>query len=79
MWEIMNKRVTANFNILAHKMDLDYDFHKKLYKMFPKYEDCPDKWKPAWRAFEADGFKCWRDMPKVVKRIKKAASRKVKK
>ena len=64
------------FNIMAKKMDLREDFLSKLYKMFPNFEDCPPQYQDQWKAYEKDGFKNWRNMPKVVRRIKRAAKKK---
>lgn len=64
------------FNILADQMDKRHVFLSMLYKEFPNYEACPDKWKPDWKTFEKDGFKCWRHMPKIVRRLKSAAKKK---
>lgn len=63
------------FEIMAEKMDKRHTFLSMLYKQFPTLEECPEKWKPNWLAFKADGFKNWRHMPKVVKRVKRAAKR----
>lgn len=64
------------FNILAEKMDKRHKFLSMLYELFPTYELCPDKYKLDWKAFEKDGFKNWRDMPKVVRRLKSASKKK---
>lgn len=69
----MKAEVQKEFDILAHQMDLRHDFLSKLYKEYPNYEDCPDKWKPDWLVFKKDGFRNWRHMPKVLKKVKRSA------
>ena len=64
------------FNIMAESMDKREVFLSGLYKQFPNYEDCPDKWKESWMAYKKDRFKNWRYIPAVVKRIKRAAKKK---
>ena len=64
------------FNILAEEMDKRHKFLSMLLQKFPNYEDCPDKWKESWKAFEKDGFKNWRHMPKIIRRLKSAAKKK---
>lgn len=74
----MNKKTKENWKLMSDKMDKRHKFLSMLLEQYPKKEQCPSKFIKDWEAFEEDGFKCWRDMPKVVLRLKKAA-RKAKK
>lgn len=81
----MDGKVIAAYNELAKKMDLDYVYKKKLLEFYSKHGFIPDATVPqfpsiehhreAFEAFKKDRFKSWRCLPKVVKRIKKAAKK----
>lgn len=79
----MNDKQKAAYKILAEQMDKDYQYKLKLSEFFKQYGYIPEADEPleldhhklAFEAFKRDRFRCWRDMPKVVKRIKQAAKK----
>jgi hypothetical protein len=73
----MNDKQKEAYDILAKKMDLDYAYKVKLKEWYLKHGEIPEgnQHKETFEAFQKDRFKCWREMPKVVKRIKRAAKK----
>ena len=80
----MNDKAKAAYNEMAKKMDLDYDYKCKLRAYYIKHGSIPDATaefpnkdhhRDSLEAFRRDRFKSWRSMPKVVKRIVRAAKR----
>lgn len=84
----MNDKQKEAYDTLAKKMDLDYEYKVKLKDFHIAHGFIPDASVPdfpsiehhrqSFEAFKKDRFKCWRTMPKVVKRIKRAAKGAVK-
>lgn len=72
-----------SYDILATKMDKDYQYKLKLKEFYEKHGFIPDAEAPldkdhhreSFDVFLRDRFLCWRSMPKVVKRVKRAAKR----
>jgi len=79
----MNDKQKEAYHVMATQMDKDYQYKLKLAEFFGQHGYIPEAEKPlepdhhklAFEAFKQDRFKCWRSMPKVVKRIKKAAKK----
>lgn len=79
----MNDKQKEAYHVLATKMDKDYQYKLKLAEFFKQHGYIPEAEKPlesdhhkkAFEAFKRDRFKCWRSMPKVVKRVKQAAKK----
>ena len=73
----MNDKQKAAYKIMAEEMD-KIDNAKILIKdYFMKYGELPEgeHYKKTFDAFMKDRFRKWRDIPKVVKRLKRAAKR----
>lgn len=80
----MNDKQKQEYNILATKMDADYDYKLQLKDFFVKHGFIPDAsdsflskdyHRENFETFRKEDFKSWRAMPAVRKRIIKAAKR----
>lgn len=81
----MNDKAKKAYNELAKKMDERDKYLFDLLSRYKKHGSIPDASVPefqsvehhreSFEAFKKDRFKSWRTMPKVVKRIKRAAKR----
>lgn len=71
----MNDKQKQEYNILATEMDKRDEFMMLLKDYFKKNGEIPEEYKQSWDIFRKEGFKSWRAMPAVRKRIIKAAKR----
>ena len=80
----MNKSQKEAFNIMAEKMDTNHKYKLELKAFYDEHGflpdaseefPSPDHHRQSYDAFRLDGFKCWRAMPAVRKRIIKAAKK----
>jgi hypothetical protein len=71
----LTKKQALAFKIFAEKMDSRDRFLSQLLCFKQKHGYVPTKYKLEYRAFEKDGFKSWRQIPKVYKRVGKAANK----
>lgn len=84
----MNDKVKAAYNEMAIEMDKRDKYLFDLLDWYKKHGSIPDASVPrfetiehhreSFEAFKRDRFKSWRTMPKVVKRIKRAAKKSAK-
>lgn len=80
----MNDKQRKAYNILATKMDNDYAYKLKLKEFFMAHGFIPDAspefpsidhHRESFEAFKRDRFRSWREMPKVRRRLIKAAKK----
>ena len=67
------------YNKLASEMDKRDNFMMLIKDYYIKHGEFPEKYKKEGDIFRKEGFKSWRAMPSVRKRIIKAAKIKGKK
>ncbi len=71
----MNKKSLEAFNEMAKAMDKRDIFLFKLKDYVQKHGNIPDEYQEDYEAFRKDKFHSWRSMPKVVKKVVKAAKK----
>jgi len=71
----LNDKQKEEYDKLATKMDARDEFMMLLKDYFAKHGKPPEQYKTEWDIFRKEGFKSWRAMPKVRKRIIKAAKK----
>ena len=81
----MNDKEKAAYNEMATAMDKRDKYLFDLLEWYKKHGSIPDAsgeniehHRESFEAFKKDRFKSWRSMPKVVKRIHRAAKKSVK-
>ena len=74
----MNKKAIEDYNEMATAMDKRDFFLFKLKDWVMEHGEIPEEFQEDYEAFRRDRFKSWRTMPKVVKRIQRAAKRSAK-
>ena len=72
----LNDKQKQEYNILATEMDKRDEFMMLMKDWFIKHGEFPEKYKKEGDIFRKEGFKSWRAMPAVRKRIIKAAKAK---